>query len=269
MLEPIKHKEVLQIRLSRYPEFLPAATVSVYLVDGLLIDTGPAHTAEELVRFLENQAVTLAINTHHHEDHIAANRLLQERFGLEIFAPPLSVEKINQPPHLFPYQEEVWGYPLPSQVKALGREVRTERFRFQVIPTPGHDRDHICLHEPDRGWVFSGDLYIGSRPMVCRPMDDQWQILADLRRIRALQPQLLFPAPGRVLTHPVAKLDQVIAHLESLGEKILSLHRRGHSIPEILKEIVGQEDPLASMTQGQFSSENMIRSFLTGASPKA
>ncbi len=57
-------EEVLQIKLCRYPELIPAATVSAYLVDGLLIDSGPAHTAEELADFLKiRRSESLSIPT--------------------------------------------------------------------------------------------------------------------------------------------------------------------------------------------------------------
>lgn len=262
MIATQKFEEVLQIRLCRYAEFIPAATVSAYLVDGLLIDSGPAHTAKELADFLQDQPLTTVVNTHHHEDHIAANKFLQDLLGIEIFAPPLSVDKINKPASLYPYQEEVWGYPIPSQVKPLGASIRTDRFQFDVIPTPGHDRDHVCLLEPKRGWVFSGDLYVGSKPIVCRPMDDQWQIIEDLKTIRDLKPRILFPAPSNVIIGPGGKLNKVIAHLEALGRQIEELHKAGLTLEVIRQEVFGEENPSAQRTQQQFSSENMVKSFL-------
>jgi len=262
MIATQKYEDVLQIRLCRYPELIPASTVSAYLVDGLLIDSGPAHTAEELADFLKDTLVRIVVNTHFHEDHIAANKFLQERYGVEIFAPPLSVDKINKPANLYPYQEEVWGYPIPSQVKPLSKTISTEKFSFEVIPTPGHDRDHICLFEPTRRWLFSGDLYVGTRPVTCRPMDDQWQILKDLKTLRALRPRILFPAPTNVIIEPREKLDKVISHLEALGKKIEALHKKGLDIPTIRQQIFGEESPTAQRTQQQFSSENMVKSFL-------
>jgi glyoxylase-like metal-dependent hydrolase (beta-lactamase superfamily II) len=262
MIATAVFEEVLQIRLCRYPEFVPAATVSIYLVDGLLIDSGPAHTAEELTDFLSSKPVITAVNTHFHEDHIAANKFLQDRFGVKTFAPSLSVDQINQPATLYPYQEEVWGYPVPSRVSPLGKTVRTEKYSFEVISTPGHDRDHVCLFEPDRRWLFSGDLFVGRKPTVCRPMDDQRQIIKDLKTIRSLNPRLLFPAPGKVIMEPCETLDAVIAHLESLGGRIEALHEKGKAVSEIRQEIFGGEDPISKFTQNQFSTENMVKSFL-------
>src|SRR4030043_1141517 len=97
MLAAIEYGQVTQIKLCRYPDFSPHATVSAYLVDGLLIDSGPAYTAEELTEFLKDKGVKTVVNTHYHEDHIAANALLKERYGVELVAHPLADTKINQP----------------------------------------------------------------------------------------------------------------------------------------------------------------------------
>ena len=262
MLATTEYGQVTQIKLCRYPDFNPGGTVSAYLVDSLLIDSGPAHTAEELTEFLKGKGVKTVVNTHYHEDHIAANAMLKERYGVELLAHTLAVNKINQPAKLYPYQEEVWGYPVPSQVKEIGDSVTTENFRFEVIPTPGHDRDHICLFERKNGWLFTGDLFVGTRPNVVRPMDDVWQIIADLKKVKDLKPQILFPAPGKVRTEPVPVLEQAIRYLEDLGQKVMELHDKGLSPAEIMKQIFGNEPPLAEFTQQQFSSLNLVKSLL-------
>ncbi|MBM4446637.1 MAG: MBL fold metallo-hydrolase [Chloroflexi bacterium] len=262
MLATIEYGQVTQIRLCRYPDFNPGGTVSTYLVDSLLVDSGPAHTAEELTEFLKGKGVKTVVNTHYHEDHIAANALLKERYGVELLAHPLAVNKINQPAKLYPYQEEVWGYPVPSQVKEIGDSVTTENFRFEVVPTPGHDRDHICLFERKNGWLFTGDLFVGTRPNVVRPMDDVRQIIADLKKVKDLKPQIPFPAPGKVRTEPVPVLEQTIQYLEDLGQKVMELHDKGLSPAKIVKQIFGNEAPLAESTQQQFSSLNMVKSLL-------
>jgi glyoxylase-like metal-dependent hydrolase (beta-lactamase superfamily II) len=262
MLATIQYEQVTQIKLCRYPDFSPHATVCAYLVDGLLIDSGPAYTAEELTAFLKDKGLKTVVNTHYHEDHIAANALLKERYDVELLAHPLAVNKINQPATLYPYQEEVWGYPIPSQVKEIGDSVATENFRFEVIYTPGHDRDHICLFERKHGWLFSGDLFVGTRPKAIRPMNDIRQITSDLKKVKDLRPRFLFPAPGKVITEPVPVLEQSIQYLEELGLKVMKLHDKGLSPAEIVTQIFGNEYELTEFTQHHFSSLNMVKSFL-------
>ena len=262
MLATTEYGQVTQIKLCRYPDFQPGTCVSAYLVDSLLIDSGLAHTAEELTTFLKDKEVKTVVNTHHHEDHIAANALLKERYGVELLAHRLAVNKINQPAKLYPFQEEVWGYPILSQVKEIGDSVTTQHFRFEVVHTPGHDRDHICLFERKHGWLFTGDLFVGTRPNALRPQDDIWQIIADLKKIKDLTPQVLFPAPGKVIAEPVPALEQTIRYLEDLGQKVMKLHDKGLSPAEIMKQIFGNEAPLAEFTQQQFSSLNLVKSLL-------
>ncbi|MCX6005168.1 MAG: MBL fold metallo-hydrolase [Chloroflexi bacterium] len=262
MIATTQYENVLQIKMSRYPDFPTAGWVCAHLVEGLLIDTGPAYTAGELTEFLKDKDVKIAVNTHFHEDHISANKFLQDAYNTEIFAHPLAVDKINKPAKLYPYQEEVWGYPVPSQVKPVGDCIVTKDYRFDVISTPGHDLDHICLFEKKMGWLFTGDLYVTTRPVVCRPNDDMWRTLDDLKKLRALNPRIIFPAPTHVVKEPNEKLDKLIAYLLELGNKIDELYNRGMNTAQIRQEVFGEESFIANATQQQFSSLNMVKSFL-------
>ena len=262
MIESRLHDEVLQIRMSRYEDFPAGTWVNAFLVDGLLVDTGAAHTAEELKSFLGDKYLNQAVNTHSHEDHVAANRFLQDTYRIEIYAHPLAVDKIAGPVTLYPYQEDVWGYPVPSKVKPLGNYIATEHYSFDVIPTPGHERDHVCLFEKKNGWLFTGDLYVTTAPVVCRPNDDMPQTIKDLKKMRGLNPHTIFPAPTHVVTSPCEKLDKLISYLEALEERIDRLYRRGMGEAEIKQEIFPEDSIITEATQQQFSSLNMIKSFL-------
>jgi glyoxylase-like metal-dependent hydrolase (beta-lactamase superfamily II) len=262
MIEATPYGEVLQIRMCRYPEFPTGTWVCAYLVAGLLVDTGPAHTSAELVRFLDGKAIKAAVNTHFHEDHISANKFLQDAYSIDIYAHPLAIDKINNPPTLYPYQEEVWGLPVPSEVRPIGDNIDTEGYRFEVIPTPGHDRDHICLFERKNGWLFTGDLYVTTKPVVCRPNDDMWQVIADLKIVQALNPHVIFPAPTHVVKNPAQKLSTLIAYLEEMGTRVEGLYNMGMGIEHIRQEIFGEEGLIAEMTHQQFSSLNLVKSFL-------
>jgi glyoxylase-like metal-dependent hydrolase (beta-lactamase superfamily II) len=151
MIETSLFEEVTQIRMSREISGKPVYWVAAYLVDGLLIDTGCNFTASELAAFLDGRPLHQIVNTHFHEDHIGGNRLLQEKFGIEILAPADSVPLIAREAKLFPYQEMVWGYPAPSETRPLPAVIRTERYTFDVIDTPGHSAGHVALVEKSLG----------------------------------------------------------------------------------------------------------------------
>ena len=264
MIMTTQYEEVTQIKMNRYPEFNPGYSVAAYLVDGLLIDSGQAHTAQELTDFLKDKEIRTVVNTHYHEDHISANALLKDRYGVELLAHPLAIDRINQPATLYPYQEEVWGYPIPSQVEEIGDNVTTPHFRLEVIHTPGHSDDHICLFERRQGWLFTGDLFVSTRPNVARPEENQRQIIASLKKVKDLMPRALFPAArgGRIVTDPVPVLEETIRYLEDLGQRVMELDDKGLSPVDIREQIFGDEAPLAEFTQQQFSSLNLVKSYL-------
>ncbi len=264
MLKSTKYEQVTQIKMSRFPE--ARSGVAAYLVDGLLIDSGPAHAAQELVDFLRDKFVKIVVNTHYHEDHIAANAVLQEKYGVKLLAHPLAINRISQKPEFYPYQEQVWGYPVPSRPEPVGEHVITDNFHFDVIPTPGHSDDHICLMEKDKGWLFSGDLFFSTQPVVARPEENQWQIIESLKKVKALQPRLLFAAAtATVVPEPDLRLGRTIQYLEELGHKVKELAGKGLSPAQIRQQIFGDENPMSETTQGQFSSENLVKTFLKGA----
>jgi len=264
MIEVNQFEEVTQIKMSREFEGQPLYWVAVYLVDGLLIDTGCRHAAEELVEFLEGKNLKFAVNTHYHEDHIGANHLLKQKFGIEIFAPRESVPLINQVPKLYPYQETVWGYPEPTEVDCLPEKVETGHFHFDVVETPGHCNGHVALIEPEKGWCFSGDLFISEKPRVIRPEEDIAGITRSMKKLVALGTDrlILFTSMGNVVQDGRNALRACIEYFQDLSRRAKQLEKKGLSVTAIRDEVFGRESSLAGLTDGQFSSENLVRAAL-------
>ncbi len=240
---------------------------TAYLVDGLLVDTGCAHTAEALVAALAGRTLMGIANTHSHEDHIGANGRLQRRAGLSIRAHPLALPVLADPrarQPLHPYRRVFWGWPEPSQAQPLadGETIRTEHCRFQVIYTPGHSPDHVCLYEADRGWLFSGDLFVGGRDRALRSGYDIWGIIASLKCVAALPMTTLFPGSARVREQPAAALAAKVAYLEGLGEQVLALHGQGLPAGEIARRLCGGPMPIELLTLGHFTRRRLVLSYL-------
>lgn len=240
---------------------------TAYLMDGLLIDTGCAHTAIKLEEFLQDIKLTGIINTHSHEDHIGANGLLQKRKNVELFAHPLALPILEKPRERQPlqlYRQLFWGWPAPSMGKAVqnGQFIETDNFKFQVIYTPGHSPDHLCLYEQDHGWLFSGDLFVGGRERALSVENNIWQNIESLKRVVNFPLTKLFPGCARVRENPRQDLLDKIDYLEEAGNKVLELHKKGLSIGAIARSVLGGPMWIEFFTFGHFSRRWLVRSFL-------
>ncbi len=245
---------------------------TTYLVDGLLIDSGCAHSAQELTQSLTGVTLTRIVNTHSHEDHIGANGCLQRgQAGLEILAHPLALPILADPRRtqpLHPYRRLLWGWPEPSQAQPVadGAIIETPHFKFQVIYTPGHSPDHLCLYEPQQGWLFTGDLFVGGQERALRAGYDIWQIISSLKQIAALPASRLWPGSARVRDNPAEVLAAKIAHLETLGERVVALHQQGKSVSEIVRALCGGPMLIELVTLGHFSRRHLVFSYLRPSS---
>jgi len=265
MIEIQKYEEVLQIRMSRVFNGQPLYWVAAYLVDGLLIDSGCQHTAQELVDFLADYHVEQIVNTHYHEDHIAANWLLHQQRQLPMYAHRDSLPLMRQVPTLYPYQEIAWGYPQPVDAQELGPVIKTPHYTFEVLHTPGHCPGHVVLLENEQGWCFSGDLFISERPKVLRPEENVHEIMKSLRYLLSCAPDefALFTSMGQILPQGRQAVTNLLSYLQSVTQQIINLHHSGHSIDDIRHTVFGRESRMAELTNGQFSVNNLINSALT------
>jgi glyoxylase-like metal-dependent hydrolase (beta-lactamase superfamily II) len=262
MLKAETRGPITRIHLARSILGRPLYWVSAYLVDDLLIDTGCPATARELVDWCRDQNVRQVINTHHHEDHSGGDRLLIQELGLPVAAPRTAVPILADFPRLQFYRRAIWGQPRGVKVDPLGNTVETERFRFKVIPTPGHCSDHICLFEPQQGWLFSGDLFVHERVRYLRVDEDPLTTLDSLRRVLALQPQLLICAHFGLVENGCDAIERKIAYWEGVAEQARTLHDEGLPLGEVRDRVLGKEDHMAVFTQGHFSKLNLITALL-------
>ena len=268
MLKSTTYQTVTRFDLARTLGGRGRYWTTAYLLDGLLIDSGCAHTAPELVKALDGTPLTRIVNTHTHEDHIGANGLLQrQRTGLEVLAHPLAVPILADPrgqQPLHPYRKLIWGWPNPSTALPLEDEawIETENLRFQVLYTPGHAPDHICLYAPEQGWLFTGDLFVGGWDRALREGYDIWQIIASLKRITALPSTVMFPGSARVRENPKNELESKITYLEEFGSRVLEFHSKGWDVDAIVRALCGKPMFIEVFTLGNFSRRHLVLSYL-------
>lgn len=227
-----------------------------------MIDTGCPATASELVAWCRERDVRQAVNTHHHEDHSGGSSALQKALGLPVAAPLQAVPILADFPRLQFYRRIVWGQPRSVRVQPLGDVIETERYHFEVIPTPGHCPDHVCLFEREQGWLFGGDLFIHERVRHLRVDEDVWGMLASLRRALALRPGLLICSHAGFVEDAGGAIERKIAYWEGLAEWARALRGEGLSPREVTDRLLGPETLLTRITRGLFGKINLIRALL-------
>jgi hydroxyacylglutathione hydrolase len=108
--------------------------------------------------------VDIIVLTHCHFDHISKLRKIQDKFKkCKIFAGEMDREHIEK------VDDYVLDYMSKKVIKPVkvnyglkdGDVIKTGELHFQVIETPGHTEGSICLYEPEKKILFSGDTWFG------------------------------------------------------------------------------------------------------------
>jgi endoribonuclease LACTB2 len=240
----------------------PVYEVSAYAFADLLIDSGPPQSAARLVEWCRGQPVRRVILNHHHEDHVGGAAALQEELGLPIFAPASAVPILAEGLRMPFYRKAVWRTPRRFRAEPLGETVEGEGYRLQVILTPGHASTHVCLFDAERRWLFSGDLYVHERVRYLRRIESVREHIASLRRVLALEPELLICDHAGILENAAERLARKIGWWEDLGGKARALADQGLAVDEIAHRLLGRGGLLPWLSFGDFSQDNLIRGLL-------
>ena len=119
-----------------------------------------------LAEFLKAK-ILYAVDTHTHADHNSACKVMRERFGIKVI-----MHRATDAPYVDIHVEE-------------GQEIRFGQQALQVIHTPGHTQDAMCLLFKDR--IFTGDtLLIGGCGRTDLPggnAEAQYQSLSKLKTL--------------------------------------------------------------------------------------
>jgi glyoxylase-like metal-dependent hydrolase (beta-lactamase superfamily II) len=264
---------VVRIRLA--PTWLgrPLMWVHAFWVDGLLIDSGCRFTVPALMAALarEGLRVEQLVHTHTHEDHVAGDAELHRRYGVVPRAHPLGVGRLwrpERPREVRLYRRLIWGLPESSPGEPLEPVVETDRYRFQVIHTPGHAPDHVVFWAEREGWLFSGDLLLSPRLNRTRSPEDPRQILASMRMVAALPIRQLFCAHAyRVYDGPTPLLAK-ISYWEYIQREASALRAQGYTPAQAAQRLLGRSGVPEWISGGELSKRNLVEGLLGVSSGK-
>ena len=259
-IEPdTEHRDVTFFRLARTLAGRPLYWGGAYLVGGALVDCGPPATARELMRALDGRRVDTLLVTHHHEDHMGAAGLLGRHRGL---VPKIHASGVPRLERGFPqetYRRVAWGRPPRVHAEALGGEEAVGALRFEVIPTPGHSPDHVCFFERERGWLFTGDLFLAERLRYLRDDEDLDALITSLESVARLPLTRVFCSHRGPVRDGPAALARKAEHLSGLRARVRELLAQGLPEREVTRRAVGPEGFLTWFSLGRFSARNFVR----------
>jgi glyoxylase-like metal-dependent hydrolase (beta-lactamase superfamily II) len=216
--------------------------VTSFLIVGteraLIFDTGLGIARiGEVVRRLTDRPVTV-VNSHTHFDHVGGNGEFADIRNLD--SPYSRASARGEVP------DSVSGYargtlaedrvcgPLPAGVgsreyrlpawQATGHVVGGERLDLggrviEVVVTPGHRPDSICLLDRANGLLFTGDTYYSGEIYLWSQETSVADYAASIAKIAALAPELktLLPAHGAPVAEPqrLRELQEALAAIRA------------------------------------------------------
>ena len=124
--------------------------------------------AEKIISYInKNKLKPVAILvTHHHSDHTAGIKILNEKFNIDIYS---SNKKILETTHLLKNKQKI----------------DFEFINFEIISTPGHTIDHIVFFSKKEKLLFSGDtLFYYGCGRIFEGTNEQ--MLNSLKKIKSL-----------------------------------------------------------------------------------
>lgn len=197
--------EALATVLAPNPGFMTGPGTNQYVFDGpraLLIDVAPLDAENRRRLEAVDRPIERLLLTHIHPDHVGGATALRAAHGASISA------HRSRAPHL------QGATPLaPDRLLDDGDEIVHASGRLRAVHTPGHESGHVCYYDPDRRWLFTGDLILGTGTVVIPPPDGNMvDYLASLRRLLGLDLLRLYPGHGAPIDRPYEKIEEYLAH---------------------------------------------------------
>ena len=222
---------------------------------------------------LRLEHVRLLVCTHAHSDHYGLAGPIVDAAGCELWMHPNHkhmTARVDDPDRMLEQRMEVArqsGVPeeivrqyesrrgepigvdrvvLPDRDLLPGVEVETDHGLWQVYETPGHAPSHVCLHQPDRGLLISGDHLLGRVSLYYDwgySPDPAGEFLSSLDVVDELDARLCLAGHARPFRDVQAHIDANRAAVAERVERVRGALADGAKTPfEIVPALVGTED---------------------------
>ncbi|HVJ49964.1 MBL fold metallo-hydrolase [Desulfitobacterium sp.] len=240
----------------------------VYIIDGILIDTGPHCQEQQVSEFCEKVLPKKIVHTHFHEDHTGNTAYLARQFSLPVYLQSKALEICAQDGKIPFYRQLFWGKRAGFSARPLPEFIESENLHLKVISAPGHTPDHVVFLDQHEGRLFTGDLFVHPKTRLTLSGENIPQIIQSLRDVLQEDFQTVYCSHSGVITNGYHQIQQKLQNLEELSGKVLQLSNKGYSPREIRRRIFPKTPSITFFSGGEWSSLNVIHSILNDSRQK-
>jgi glyoxylase-like metal-dependent hydrolase (beta-lactamase superfamily II) len=240
-------------------------TVYTFLLDDLLVDTAQRHNRENILAVAKQHNVQKIILTHHHEDHSGNVAHLMKELNVDAYAHPKTVAILSDGYKISPLGRLLNGEVERANLKPLLESdiIQTQNYSLKPIYTPGHCIDHYCYYEKDKGFLFSGDLYVADKIKYFAPYESMFTQIESIKKLVALDFDTLFCSHNPKVTGGKQRLQNKLQFFEDFVGKVSSYYHEGKKSKEIFALMNMKENYYYKvLTAGNFTAENMVKSVI-------
>lgn len=234
-----------------------------YRIGDTLIDCGPSGQWQHLKPFFEEQPVRQVLITHYHEDHSGNSCNFNDHFNVLPSAHEHTRLMLARGFKLALPSRYFWGGVPQAVTQPIPDKIHLQD-GAEVIPihVPGHSVDMQCYFVPDRGWMFTGDLYIAKVIKFMHIKEDMPQQVEDIRRVLACDFETIFCPHRGVVENGKQAMQDKLDYILDLCGNAQKLHQQGKPVKVIARELLGKEEMAGYFTLFHFSKRSLIQGCL-------
>lgn len=233
-----------------------------YIIDNLLLDTGPARLGSVSGEVFKEEKVARGAATHYHEDHTGMAPWLIREMKIPFFLHKEDVAIVKEATKLPNYRAFAWGNREGFIAAPLGEVLETDYHRFKIIDAPGHSPHHVVFHEAQKGWLFTGDLYVSSRQRVAFVDEHMGQTIGTLKKLLTLDFEHLFCGHAGLLPKGKDRFKEKLEVLQEIQGTVMDLYEKGLSIDEINRTLYPKKDLWFRFSRGEWSSRKIVSTLI-------
>lgn len=250
--------------------FVKPFPVWCYYLHDTLIDTGQRHCQADVLATFRPKPIRQIILTHFHEDHSGNVAALARAHEAPVLTGTITAERIRASFPLLAYEQFWFGAIDPCSAEAgvvvqpLPEVISVGPYGLRPMLTPGHSDDHHVLLEPNEGWLFAGDFYVG-KLKIFRRGENIYQMIESTRRVLQYDFDTVFCGHNPVLKHGKTAVRQKLQYLEDIVGRVQQAYDRGVRGQALVK-VAGLREQWAVklFTQNDVGADYVVRSVLEG-----